>query len=246
MNDFEEISLKINTYVMSLPSPYLILFCLVIPVHVSSTVQIDQNLNPPSTRFEMLDFNKSNWPKFNESLNTIDWPTTFCGTSVNLYLYVAKDTISENCTMFVPPNKSKKSTVLRFHHERKISMRKRLKLVKSSKPASLIKSQLVMFEKQLCDGHFDEKHFEEHAAVRKIQEDPNYFFRYAKKCSICKTDIGPLMNSTTNSLSNDKHEMCRLLVDQFTSVFTIPDPQQIITDQVSFFAHGSNTGINKS
>ena len=54
------------------------------------------------------------------------------------------------------------------------------------------------------------------------------------------------MNRTTNSLSNDKHEMCRLLVDQFTSVFTIPDPQQIITDPVSLFAHEPNTGIKKS
>ena len=50
------------------------------------------------------------------------------------------------------------------------------------------------------------------------------------------------MNHDTNSLSNDKHEMCHLLVDQFTSVFTIPDPQHIITDPVSFFTH---TGINK-
>ena len=54
------------------------------------------------------------------------------------------------------------------------------------------------------------------------------------------------MNHDTNSLSNDKHEMCRLLVDQFTSVFTIPDPQHIITDPVSFFTHENNTGINKS
>ena len=54
------------------------------------------------------------------------------------------------------------------------------------------------------------------------------------------------MNRATNSLNNDKHEMCRLLVDQFTSVFTIPDLQQIITDPVSFFAHEPNTGINKS
>ena len=72
-------------------------------------------------------------------------------------------------------------------------MRKRLKLVKYSKPAPLIKSQLVMFEKQLCDTHLDEN-----AAVTKIQEDPNYFFRYAKQFSICKTDISPLMNSATN------------------------------------------------
>ena len=98
-----------------------------------------------------------------------------------------------------------------------------------------------MLEKQLCDSHLDEN-----AAVTKTQEDPNYFFKYAEKFSICKTDIGPLMNRATKSMSNDKHEMCRLLVDQFISVFTIPCPQQIITDPVSFFAHEPNTGINKS
>ena len=118
--------------------------------------------------------------------------------------------------------------------------------MKSSKPAPLIKSHLVMLEKQLCNSHLDEKRFEENAAVIKIKDDSNYFFRYAKKFSICKTDIGPLMNRDTNSLSNDKHEMCRLLVDQFTSVLTITDPQQIITDPVSFFTHDPNTGINKS
>ena len=118
--------------------------------------------------------------------------------------------------------------------------------MKSSKPAPLIKSHLVMLEKQLCDRHLDEKCFEENAAVTKIKDDPNYFFRYAKKFSICKTDIGPLMNRDTNTLSNDKDEMCGLLVDQFTSVFTITDPQQIITDPVSLFNHEPNTGINKS
>ena len=92
--------------------------------------------------------------------------------------------------MFVPQKQSKKSTVSMFHHhERKIIMRKRFKLVKSSKPAPLIKSHLVMIEKQLCDSHLDEKRFEENAAVTKIKDDPNYFFRYAKKFSICKSDI---------------------------------------------------------
>ena len=143
VKDFEEISLKIHTYVMSLPSPlpniillgdfnlpeinwsslnpncptagsllsltsltFLnqqvseptrncniidIIFCpdniinfitvsdtfffdhrviyaeTLIPVHDSSTVQIDQNLNPPSTHIEILDFNKSNWPKLKDS-----------------------------------------------------------------------------------------------------------------------------------------------------------------------------------
>ena len=81
--------------------------------------------------------------------------------------------------------------------------------------------------------------------MTKIKEDPNYFFRYAKKFSICKTDIGPLLNCSTNTLSNDKYEMCCLLVDQFTSVFTTPDPKQIVTDPVSFFAHEPMTDINQ-
>ena len=88
------------------------------------------------------------------------------------------------------------------------------------------------------------KRFEENAAVTKIQEDPNYFFIYTKKFSICKTDIGPLMNRATNSLSNDKHEICRLLVDQFTNVFTIPDTYELLLTK--FFAHEPNTAINKS
>ena len=103
--------------------------------------------------------------------------------------------------------------------------------MKSTKPAPLIKLQLVMIEKQLCDSHLDEKLFDENAAVTKIKEDPNYFFRYAKKFSIYYTDIGPLVNSSTNSLSNGQYEMCRLLEDQFTSVFTIPDPNKLFLTQ---------------
>ena len=63
-----------------------------------------------------------------------------------------------------------------------------------------------MLEKQLCDSHLDENRFEENAEVTKIKEDPNYFFRYAKKFSICENGIGPLINRDTNSLSNNKHE----------------------------------------
>ena len=60
--------------------------------------------------------------KLKESLNTIDWPTTFCGTHVNLYLDVTIDTVSEKCTMFVPQKQSKKGKVLMFHHEKNIKI----------------------------------------------------------------------------------------------------------------------------
>ena len=64
-------------------------------------------------------------------------------------------------------------------------MRKIFKLVKSSKPDPLIKSQLVMFEKQLCDSHLDEKLFEENAAVTKIQTTSSLLVN-------CATEISPV------------------------------------------------------
>ena len=68
-----------------------------------------------------------------------------------------------------------------FHRERKIIMRKMLKLVKSSKSAPSIKAQFVKFEKQICDSHLSEKLFEEKVAVTKVKEYPNYFFLICKK-----------------------------------------------------------------
>ena len=53
-------------------------------------------------------FNESNWPKLKKYHNTIDWPTTFCGTLANVYIDVAIDTISEKCTMFVPQKTEQK------------------------------------------------------------------------------------------------------------------------------------------
>ena len=44
-------------------------------------------------------------------INTIGWPNTFRGTSVNLNLDVAIDNISEKYTMFVPINRAKKCKV---------------------------------------------------------------------------------------------------------------------------------------
>ena len=78
-------------------SDHLVIYAeTLIPVHDSNTVQIDQNLNPPSTRIEILDFNMSNWPKLKESLNNrlanyILWNTGKCVHRID----VAIDTISE-------------------------------------------------------------------------------------------------------------------------------------------------------
>ena len=58
--------------------------------------------------------------------------------------------------------------------------------------------------------------------VAKIKSDPNYFFRYAKKFSVCVSDIGPLYDKKINLLTSDKLEMCTLLLKQFNSFVLHP------------------------
>ena len=69
--------------------------------------------------------------------------------------------------------------------------------------------------------------------MTRIKSDPNFFFRYDKKFSICTTAIGPLLHPVTHLL---KTEMCTILLEQFNSVFSTPKPDMIISDPVSFFS----------
>ena len=46
--------------------------------------------------------------------------------------------------------------------------------------------------------------FEESLAVTKTKSDSKYFFRYAKKFSVCASEIGPLYDKKRNLLTSDK------------------------------------------
>ena len=61
--------------------------------------------------------------------------------------------------------------------------------------------------------------FEETLAVTKIKPDSMYFFfRYAKKFSVCASEIGPLYDKKGHLQTSDKLEMCAILLEQFNSV----------------------------
>ena len=77
--------------------------------------------------------------------------------------------------------------------------------------------------------------YEGHVAVSKIKVDPKHCFRYAKRYSICKQEVGPLLNPLNNTLTDNKYEMRCLLANQFNSVFTKPKQTSVIKDHVTFF-----------
>ena len=65
-------------------------------------------------------------------------------------------------------------------------------------------NKLMAIEEDIITSHINELSREEAIGVAKIKEDPNFFFRYAKRFSITKQEIGPLY-SDNGSLSNDKN-----------------------------------------
>ena len=149
------------------------------------------------------------------------------------------------CCMYLDLKSFKSFKVTRFHRERKILMRKRRKLMKKTIQDSKIRETLISIDQKICASHQDEKLHDEQVAVTKIKDDPHFFFRYAKKSSICGSNIGPLLDPAANCVTDDKFLMCKLLVDQFNSVFTTPDQSKIVIDPELFFSVDVNS-VNES
>ena len=114
-------------------------------------------------------------------------------------------------------------------------MLKTTKLSRTILRTPQIMSQLLYIEEEISSRHLKEKIHEEHVAVSKIKFDPKHFFRYAKRYSICKQEVGPLLNPLNNTLTDNKYEMCCLLANQFNSVFTKPKQTSVMKDPVTFF-----------
>ena len=119
--------------------------------------------------------------------------------------------------------------------------RRKLKMCFSKQGVSRrakINNQLINIELELLKSHNEQTH-DENLAIDKIKSDPNYFFKYAKKFSKTGTEVGPLQDSH-GDLVNDKKLMSDLLLNQFSSVFTTPSANHVISD-VTFFLYDDVT-----
>ena len=131
-----------------------------------------------------------------KSLNNIDWEHELYQLPPEMYLPFATNIIAEKCMLVIPKKGGKKKINSMFHRKRIILMKKRRKLVKSHISDCDKKSQILHLEELICDSHTHEKLHDEEIAVTKLKTNPNYFFRYVKKHSICLNEIGPLMGPT--------------------------------------------------
>ena len=89
----------------------------------------------------------------------------------------------------MPLKRPKEARKSKFQKERTVFLRKRTKLSRIIFRAPQIISDLLSIEEQISSSYLEEL-----VAVSKIKVDPKHFFTYSKRYSICKQEVGPLLN----------------------------------------------------
>ena len=194
-------------------------------------------LNAPSSVFDSLNFRKCDWIALREAIIEIEWSPNLGSISTEQCFTEFVDTITKTCSEIIPLSKPSRRRISKFFRERKIMMKKRTKQRKRYEISadSSTKAIINSIEREILSSHSNEQIHDEAIAVSKIKIDPNYFFRYAKKFSIVRQEIGPLCLEN-GQLTSDKLIMCGLLLKQFTSVFSTPIPDKVVSDPSSFFS----------
>ena len=213
-------------------------------IHVNTNLNIvanhsTQDINPPGSLFEQLNFFKADWNTITQDISESNLVINMQQLNTEDALGLFIQSIGDICVNNAPIKKCKSKCISSFFKHRKALMRKRRKLIIKSKKHGLtrrgkIKEQLDDIESELLKCHNDERLHDENKALDRIKSDPNYFFKYAKKFSKTATEVGPLLNAN-GVLVNDKRSMSEMLLKQFSSVFSTPSANHAIHDIQSLF-----------
>ena len=101
-----------------------------------------------------------------------------------------------------------------------------------------VKNLITEIDKNLLASHLLERKKEETMAIENINTNPKYFFTYAKKHLKTKGTIGPLRVNNKQITSNEEISQC--LAEQYSSTFSIPNPNHDIGDTIEFFSYADD------
>lgn len=95
--------------------------------------------------------------------------------------------------------------------------------------ATQLLKRLHSLESELQTSHKSDRKKEEQEAVAVIRQNTKFFYKYAKKFSCAKSEIGHLLNENNIPIysSTQTSEMLR---SQFESVFRTPIPEKVVTN----------------
>ena len=184
------------------------------------------NLFDPND-FRSLDFQRANFEKLNESLESVDWIGLRESCSFEDFPAVFTKTVHRVCQSHVPLKKppSGKPSSYNSLRRKKAKLKMRLSAARCTNDATRIMEletslNLVCYE--IRDAIVNQLDRSEARAVARIKENPKFFFSYAKSFSKVMSSIS-LLNDKSGNIVTDRKGIADTLQEQFCSVFSNPN-----------------------
>ena len=199
-------------------------------IHITTTPlsnsQDAQKADKNVHTFTNLNLHKADFELINRHLESVDWEELKSLCSQDDFSELFRLTILQICELYSPVKETK---VIRHHPQRRI-LRRRLKKLKSKikaitskRPNSptliTLSADQEKLHSDIKNSIIEEKRKQEEKAVRAIQENPRFFFSYAKRSAKSKSRVGPLFDKL-KKIQKDPKKMADLLQDQYSSVFS--------------------------
>ena len=213
--------------------------------HRMVTVQSNLGIKPTHTTkpafiphtYRNLNIFKANFNEINKHLEAVDWDSLHSICPENDFPELVRLTVLQICELHSPTKCYRSKTLSKFKRERRALDRKKRKLnrrLEDPKSTEAVKSQTKNKLVEIHDENkkliYQESSSSEKEAIKKIRDDPRYFFSWSNRKKKLKTGVGPLLDKS-GVLQHDDKTMADLLQDQFCSVFSNPEnPDKIFND----------------
>lgn len=192
---------------------------------------------PPLAAF---DFHNADWSCVNSALQRIDWTNLFFDLGPISKFRVFMEKLEDVCNEHLNKRPSCSSKKKRIPRQCRKLYRNRSNITKNilqtNSPHRIYKllQELQAVERNIKDLYKSDRQLDECRAIGAIKENPKFFFKYAKKYSKTKSEIGPLLDENQSPVHSSL-EMANLLQQQFESVFSAPLMEKVIHSPDNFF-----------
>ena len=185
--------------------------------------------------------NKANWNEIRCFLSKINWDVILKDKSNSEIIDILSSILYEALELFCPRYKNPPGrTNYIIPRDRRILFRQRKRKMKTlqglspnSARALRISTEILEIEQRLKASLEAENMAEENKAIANIGVNKKFFFSFANKHQKVKSGIGPL--KVNGQLITSPDDISECLSNQFSSVYSTPDPNHKIEDPESFF-----------
>ena len=193
--------------------------------HNTIFFQLICNNDDEESKVVNYSYDKSDYQSIRKGLQTIEWNSQFLGKSVEDMWSFWKNVMVKYRDAYVPKAKNYKRSYPKWMTGKiRRGIRKRNKAWQRYN-ASPQHQRLRKYQKlrNKVNKHIrtSKRAFEESLA-EKIKYDPKAFYSYVRSKSKTKDRVGPLLDDRGH-VTDDKKEMCSILNDYFSTVFTVED-----------------------